>query len=80
MIAALVRRLLCRAGRHHVLRCAGAEDHRWTWRDGRGWVATLDRVSPLTPADRAALDAVARQTRTAAEAPVRPASRHRSTP
>lgn len=64
MIAALVRRLLCRAGHHHVIRCAGAEDHRWTWRDGR-WHASLDRVPPLTPTDRAALAAVDAQVRTA---------------
>lgn len=73
MIGALVRRLLCRAGRHDVLRCAGAEDHRWT-HDGTQWVATLDRVPPLTPADRAALDAVTAQTRTAAEVAERSAA------
>ena len=48
MIGALVRRLLCRAGHHDVLRCAGREDHRWR-HDGTRWVATLDRVPPTTP-------------------------------
>lgn len=52
MIGDLVRRLLCRAGHHDVIRCAGREDHSWR-HDGRRWVATLDRVPPLTPADRA---------------------------
>lgn len=87
MIGALVRRWLCRAGRHDVLRCAGAEDHRWTWRDGRGWVATLDRVPPATPTARAAVAADTAQTRVAAPrqqdlkpAPTRTAPRHRSTP
>lgn len=49
MIARVFRRVLCRAGRHHVLRCAGAEDHAWT-HDGDRWTATLDRIPPLAPA------------------------------
>lgn len=50
----LIRRLLCRAGRHHVIRCAGAVDHLWTWTGdrwhaeitpGQAWTSPLARVT-----------------------------------
>lgn len=47
MIGDLARRLLCRAGRHHVIRCAGAADHRWTWDARRDrWTGTLVPPAP----------------------------------
>lgn len=56
MIARLARRLLCRTGHHDPVRCAGAADHHWTWRDGR-WHAEIRRPLPwLTPSTRRLLD------------------------
>lgn len=47
MIGTLVRRLLCRRGHHHVVRCAGAPDHTWTWNDARQrWTAELVPPAP----------------------------------
>lgn len=56
MIARLARRLLCRTGHHDPVRCAGAADHAWTWRDG-AWRAEIVRPLPwLTPSTRRLLD------------------------
>lgn len=52
MIVEQVRRLLCRAGHHDPLRCAGRQDHAWTWRGDR-WHAELQpapaQVTPTVP-------------------------------
>lgn len=46
------RPLLCRLGRHDVLRCAGDDTHRWTW-TGNSWTAELTPgrawTSPFAP-------------------------------
>lgn len=48
MIRRLLRRVACRAGRHHPIACAGRQDHTWTWNTGRDqWVATLGPTPPL---------------------------------